>query len=171
MILVVKALHVVSFVSWFAALLYGVRLFIYHSEALSKPAAERGVLHAQFQVMERRLWLGIGLPASILTVGFGLWLAGLTQAWSQGWLHVKLLAVTGLLAYHHVCGGIRKRLSRGENWGGPGRLRLFNELGTVFLVGIVFLAVTREPASAAAAVGVFLALGAGIFGVLRLRRS
>lgn len=54
-----KALHIVGFVSWFAGLLYVVRLFIYDVEAAARPEAERRVLRAQLHVMQRRLWSGI----------------------------------------------------------------------------------------------------------------
>ncbi|HTL11559.1 MAG TPA: CopD family protein [Bdellovibrionota bacterium] len=156
---ILKALHVVAFVSWFAALLYGVRLFIYHVEAIEGVAAERLTLHRQFTVMERRLWLGIGLPASILTVGLGLALAFLTDAWAQPWFHWKMLGVVGLLGYHHVCGRLRKRLAKSEVPWSSRSLRIFNEVGTLFLVLIAFLAVTKSPSQAGVAGAVFLVLG------------
>ena len=71
MYLFAKALHIVGFVTWFAGLFYIVRLFIYHVEAAARPEPERSLLHAQFTLMERRLWLAITVPAMVITVVFG----------------------------------------------------------------------------------------------------
>jgi len=71
----------VAVVSWFAGLLYIVRLFIYHVEAAARPEAERAVLQAQFAIMERRLWYGNHLAAFIATAVFGIWLMILVRAY------------------------------------------------------------------------------------------
>ena len=62
---VLKALHLIFVITWFAGLFYIVRLFIYHVEA------EREVLQEQFKIMERRLWYGITWPSAILTLILG----------------------------------------------------------------------------------------------------
>src|SRR4051794_2260017 len=92
-----KALHIVGFVSWFAGLFYIVRLFIYHVESQAKPEPERGILHAQYTVMERRLCRAITVPAMVITFVFGGRLAMIYVApfpTFPTWLAVKL----GLLA-------------------------------------------------------------------------
>ena len=68
-----KALHIIFVVTWFAGLFYIVRLFIYHSEAESKPEPERSILQKQYKLMEKRLWYGITWPSMILTITFGSW--------------------------------------------------------------------------------------------------
>ena len=72
--LVVKALHIIFVVSWFAGLFYLGRLFIYHAEALEKPEPDRSILVPQFALMERRLWAAITNPAAIATFATGAWL-------------------------------------------------------------------------------------------------
>ena len=64
----VKAFHIISMVTWFAALFYLPRLFVYHAMSDDKVSLER------FKVMERKLYRGIMTPSAIATLGFGLWL-------------------------------------------------------------------------------------------------
>ena len=69
-----KALHIVFFVSWFAALFYMVRLFIYATDAQSKDEVARPILTHQLVTMQRRLWYIIGWPGMIGTFVFGTWM-------------------------------------------------------------------------------------------------
>jgi len=50
---VIKSLHFIFVVSWFAGLFYIVRLFIYHTEAFSKEELEQTILVKQFTIMEK----------------------------------------------------------------------------------------------------------------------
>ena len=74
MFLVIKSLHIVFVVSWFAGLFYLVRLFVYHTEAQEKEQPERNLLSTQFSIMEKRLMNAITTPAMVIT-----WLTGLTM--------------------------------------------------------------------------------------------
>jgi protoporphyrinogen IX oxidase len=145
-----KAMHVIGFVSWFSGLLYLVRLFIYHVESAQKPEPERSVLHAQFVVMERRLWRAITVPAMVLTVVFGSYLAAVyiganrRQLQVASWLFVKFGFVGALLVYHLFCGTIRNELADGQCRWTSARLRQWNELATLLLVTIVMLAVFKS---------------------------
>jgi protoporphyrinogen IX oxidase len=170
-----KALHVVGFVSWFAGLFYIVRLFIYHVEAGARPEPERRVLHEQFTIMERRLWLAITVPAMVLTLGFGGGLAwyylSAVSLRAAPWLAVKLLLVAVLLVYHHVCGRIRKQLAEGRcRWTSP-RLRLWNELATLLLVAIVMLAVFKTLFNAVWGTLALICFGIGLGVAVRLVRK
>ena len=71
-IFLLKALHVVGFVSWFAGLFYLVRIFVYHAEADDRAEPERGILTRQFILMEQRVYGIISTPALVIT-----WVAGL----------------------------------------------------------------------------------------------
>src|SRR5882724_3573555 len=99
MYLYVKALHIIFIVTWFAGLFYVVRLFIYNREACDKPEAEKIILQQQFNIMIKRLWLGIAWPSCILTIIFGTWLTILLGS-IPGWLAIKIIFVFGLLLYH-----------------------------------------------------------------------
>ena len=99
LILYVKALHVAFMVTWFAALFYLPRLFVYH--AMSTDAATID----KFKIMERKLAVMMDIGAT-LTMVFGFWLL-FSYGWAlykhNGWLHVKLTLVALLVGYHVWC--------------------------------------------------------------------
>jgi len=143
--LVLRALHLIGIVCWFAGLFYLVRLFIYHVEAFDEAEPKRSILTAQFALMERRLWYAITVPAMILTAVAGTWLMfGYHDVIRESWLHVKLVFLAILFGYHYDCGRIRQRLARGERSHTSRQLRIYNEVATFLLVGIVFVAVSRN---------------------------
>ena len=162
--LVLKALHLVGIVCWFAGLFYVVRLFIYHTEANEDLQPKRGILIAQFTLMARRLWLGITVPAMVVTVVTGGWLLSYNAIAQSPWLHLKFALLAGLLAYHFHCGAIRTKLSAGVFKFSSGQLRAYNEVATFLLVGLVFTAVSKSVAT-----GLWSLLGCGgVFVVLFL---
>ena len=55
---VLKSLHIIFVVSWFAGLFYMVRLFIYHTEAQLKEENAKHILSDQFQIMEKKIVVG-----------------------------------------------------------------------------------------------------------------
>ncbi len=135
----IKTLHVVSVVAWFAGLFYIGRLFVYVREAMDKPEPERGILLAQLQTMTRRLWWGITQPAALSTVIFGGLLISMTGVMAQSWFHIKLLMLMGLIAYHLGCWLVVSRIAKGDVQWTSLEFRLFNEVPTIFLIGIVSL--------------------------------
>ena len=160
---IVKALHIIGFTCWFAGLFYVVRLFIYHTEARQEPGADR--LVEQLSLMQTRLWKGITTPAMIFTVIFGLWLAYLYGN-LPGWLTLKLALVLLLLGYHHLLGRIHRALHAGTSTWSSRSLRMINEVATLFLVAIVFVAVLKNALTLpliAAILGVFSVLLLGGF--------
>src|ERR1041385_4482747 len=136
-----RAVHIVFIVSWFSALFYIVRLFIYATEAQSKEEAAKNVLTSQLLLMERRLWYIIGWPAMIGSIVTGLWMLLLNSEYylSQKWMWLKLGAGIVLLVFYLVCQQIMRQQMKGNFRLTSMRLRLFNELATVLLVAIVFL--------------------------------
>lgn len=143
--LYVKAVHIIFVVSWMAGLFYIVRLFIYHTEANERPEQERTVLQRQFEVMESKLWNIITTPAMVLTVLAGVTMLYLNPALLQmKWMLVKLAFVAGLLVYHFVCQNIIKQLKKGVFKWSSTKLRLWNEVATIFLVAIVFVVILKN---------------------------
>ncbi len=146
-----KALHVVGFVSWFAGLFYLGRLLVNHAETDTRPATDRAVLQPEFSAMEWRVYKVILGPAVILTWAGGLGMVLIDETgWAArayfstgtaGWLYVKLALVLGLTGYHHYCKGIIRRMETGERPFSPWQLRLWNEVPTLFLVSVAFIAV------------------------------
>ncbi len=134
-----KAFHLMSLIAWMAALLYLPRLFVYHAGAA--PGSE---LSDTFKVMERRLLRGIMTPAMIGTWIFGLWLAIVGGYFSSGgWLHVKLLLVVAMSAFHGFCVRWMKDFAADRNRHPARFYRFANELPAVLMVGIVLLVVLK----------------------------
>lgn len=146
-----KALHIIFIVTWFSAMFYIVRLFIYSTEAKDKPEPERQILQTQLNRMAGRLWYGIGWPSAILTLLLGpavLWQGGYLQNFgAHTWLHIKLGFVVLLYLYFFSLHRIFKRIQQGNYSWSSGRLRLWNEVATLFLVAIVMLAVVKQAMS------------------------
>ena len=141
----IKAVHIIFMVSWMAGLFYIVRLFIYHTEANEREENERVILQRQFRIMESKLWNIITTPAMILTVIAGALMLYLNPSLlGIGWMQIKLLFVSGLLMYHFKCQSVMKQLALGQfDWSST-RLRIWNEVATIFLVAIVFLAILKN---------------------------
>jgi protoporphyrinogen IX oxidase len=137
-----KALHVVSVVSWFAALLYLPRLFVYHAQ-IQNGTIDDVPGNARFKVMERKLF-GIMTIAAVLSLGFGVSMLALAPDYLlMRWLQLKLLLVFCVIAYHGACFALVQqfaadRNSRPERW-----YRIFNEVPALLLIGIVILAVVK----------------------------
>lgn len=138
-----KALHIIFVVSWFAGLLYMVRLFIYHAESETKSEEEKSVLQAQFKVMQYRLWYVITWPAAILATVFGYWLVYEMDLWTQPWMMVKLTLTTLLWGYQLVTHRIFIHFQNDRPTWTSQKLRVWNEVATLWLVSIVFVVVLK----------------------------
>ena len=70
MYLWIKAFHLIAVITWFAALFYLPRLFVYHvmTEASDTAGIER------FKIMERKLLNGIMTPSMVVAVALGVWM-------------------------------------------------------------------------------------------------
>jgi protoporphyrinogen IX oxidase len=145
----VKALHVVFVVTWFAGLFYIVRLFIYQREANDKDEPERGILVNQFKIMQKRLWYGITWPSAILCTIFGLWMlfANFGFYIEKPWMLLKLILVGGLWLYQIQCHVIFSQQRNGIYKFSSIKLRLWNEVATLFLFAIVFLVIVKSSGS------------------------
>jgi putative membrane protein len=137
--LVVKSLHIIFMVTWFAGLFYLPRLFVYH--ALATPDDRIGI--ERFKTMERKLFRGIMTPAATLTVAFGLWL-WLGYGITGGWLYAKLALVGMLIAFHIYLGMLLRDFANDRNHHGHVFYRWLNEIPALpILVAIVFLVVLK----------------------------
>ena len=134
--LIVKSLHIIFMVTWFAGLFYLPRLFVYHAMSDDRQSVER------FKVMERKLFFGIMTPGGILTVASGLWL-WLGWGFYGGWLMAKMLLVVVLIGYHLWCGKLVADFRRDQNSHGHVWYRWFNEFPVLVLIPVVFLVVMK----------------------------
>ncbi len=143
--LYIKAIHVIFVVCWFAGLFYMVRLFIYTKEANEKPEPAKSILVEQLLLMQKKLWFIITWPAFIGTFIFGGWMLILNSAiLTFPWMWLKLIFVGLLGLYHLQCHAYFKQQKAGIFNPSSFKLRLFNELATIFLVAIVFLIIVRS---------------------------
>ncbi|THF63859.1 CopD family protein [Pseudothauera nasutitermitis] len=133
--LVVKSLHIIFVVAWFAGLFYLPRLFVNHAMVTDAATIERLTL------MEHKLYRFM-TPLGILAVGLGLWL-WLGYGFQGGWLHVKTTLVLGLVGYHLYCGRLLRDFAAGRNTKSHVWFRVFNEVPVLVLFVVVFLAVLK----------------------------
>ncbi|MWV26338.1 CopD family protein [Aurantiacibacter rhizosphaerae] len=133
-----KAGHIIFVIFWMAGLFMLPRLFVYHQEA-----PEGSDEAAKFVDRERKLLKIILLPSIILVWVLGIALAITLDAWSQGWLHAKLLLVLILSGYHGYMAGYAKKLARGERPFSGKKLRLLNEVPGIAVALIVVLVIVK----------------------------
>lgn len=133
-----KVIHILSVISWMVGLLYLPRLFVYHAGVSSvSPTAQL------FQVMERRLYYGIMVPAMIFSLASGGILASILNIWSSGWMHLKLSSIFLLLCFHHMLNHWRRSLAKGGCQRSSNFFRLINEIPTILLIIIVISVVVK----------------------------
>ena len=139
------ALHIVFIVTWFSGMFYIVRLFVYNTEAGAKSEPEKSILRRQFTIMIKRLWFGITWPSAIITLILGPWVwLGKYNGELMGWLIIKLFFVAGLYVYHFTLHAIYKQQMKGIFKYSSQKLRIWNEVATIFLIAIVMLAVVKQ---------------------------
>ncbi|MEQ3763639.1 MAG: protoporphyrinogen oxidase HemJ [Alcanivorax sp.] len=134
-----KAFHIIAVITWFAAIFYLPRLFVYHADATDTISRER------FKIMERKLYRGIMTPSMVVVIALGTWMIALNPDFylSQGWMHAKLTLVTLLVVYHLYCGHLLKIFRDDRNERSHVFYRWFNEVPVFLLLGIIILVVVR----------------------------
>ena len=136
---VIQALHLLSVISWMVGLLYLPRLFVYHAEA------EIGTVRAEtFKVMERRLLKAIMTPAMVASFIFGMWLIALNHGLVfETWFQIKVVAILAMAACHGKFSKMRRLLENDVQPLSSKTYRIWNEVPTVLMIIIVFLAVLK----------------------------
>ena len=133
-----KAGHIIFVVFWMAGLFMLPRLFVYHQEC--EPDSPET---ARWIEREGKLIKIILTPSIGVVWVLGIALAFSIDAWSQSWLHAKLLLVLALSAYHGYLRGYAGKLAKGERPLSGKRLRLLNEVPGIALALIVVLVVVK----------------------------
>ncbi len=146
--LYLKALHLIFVITWFAGLFYIVRIFIYQTESNELDEPKRSILVEEYKRNAKRLWFAITWPSAILTLILGtLVLLQVPSYLSQGFMHIKLTLVLLLYIYQFYCHKIYKQLQKGTYRHSSIHLRIWNEVATILLVGIVFIIVLKNALS------------------------
>jgi putative membrane protein len=135
-----KALHVISFLAWSAGLFYLPRLFVYHCEVNFKTEA-----YERFSLMELRLLRIIMNPAMIATWIFGILIivSGGHEIAQQFWFKIKFVLVILMSGFHGYLASCRKKFLDGSNVKSAKFYRIINEIPTVLIIIIVFLAIFK----------------------------
>lgn len=133
-----KALHIISVMAWMAGLFYLPRLYVYHTQA-----SKGSELSETLKVMERRLLRAIMYPAMVSSLIFGILLLFEIQAWKQGWLHVKLLSIFGMIVFHFMLARYRIAFLEDRNQKSEKFYRMINEVPTVLMIVIVIMAIVK----------------------------
>ena len=137
---IIKSLHIIFVITWFAGLFYIPRLFIYYIDATKKPSTERNILTNQFSLIMNRLWYIITWPSSILALIFGFWLLILVPQWLyQNWMITKLFFVLSLVIYHLKTHFILKELEQGIVNYSSDFMRIWNEVTSIIPVSYTHL--------------------------------
>lgn len=141
---IIKAIHIIFIVSYFAGLFYIVRLIIYHTETQSVDEPERSIMQKQYRFMENRLWNIITVPAGIFTLITGIAMLCLNTAYlTQGWMHIKLTFVVLLIIYHFWVMKMLRQIKNNIYRYTSIQLRMLNEVATLLLFIIVFAVVLK----------------------------
>lgn len=144
--LFVKALHIISVITWMAGIFYLPRLFVYHVEGFQKRGVKAGSeMDLLFQHQERLLLKAIMTPSMVLTWFFGICLV-LTPGiidWSLSWIWVKFICVLLMSWFHFWLSDKRKTFLNENNKLTGKTYRLMNEVPTVLMVLIVFSVVLK----------------------------
>ena len=130
--------HIISLVSWFAALFYMPRLFVYHAENINNEGFVKVV-----KIMEMKIYKYIGIPAMWATIISGAYLAYEIGFGGNGWLHVKILLVLILMGYFFSLGYFREKFLKDECKKSGKFFRAYNEVPTILLLVIVALVIIK----------------------------
>lgn len=153
---VLKAVHIVFMVSYFAGIFYLVRIFVYYKDTDSFEDVKQKILREQYTFMARRLWNIITVPAFVLMLFSGLSMLfyyfphfPLLSTAPFSWFYFKILFLLVLFIYHFWCWKMVLKLKESGSETLPHaniKLRQANEVATFLLFLIVFLAVLKYAA-------------------------
>ena len=137
----IKAFHLVFVAAGCAGLFYLPRIFVNLAQVPADSHAER----ERLLVMARKLYrFSTLLMAVAIALGLWLWLGyRIGMGPGSGWMHVKLVLVVAVIAYHFQCRRLLHDFEqfgnrRSERW-----LRVFNEASVLLFAAIVVLVVVK----------------------------
>ena len=145
---IIKAVHIIFMVSYFAGIFYLVRLFVYYKDTDEFEENKKQVLREQYVFMARRLWNIITVPAGVIMLVTGIALIILNFGLMKTpWFHLKLTFLVGLAAYHYWCW---KKVLQIKGLDGNIlpianiKLRQANEIATFILFLVVFTVILKS---------------------------
>lgn len=145
---IIKALHIIFMVSYFAGIFYLVRIFVYYKDTDAFDEPKKNILREQYLFMARRLWNIITIPAGSIMAVCGIVLIILNPGLLNApWFHLKLTFLLGLAVYHFWCWKKVKQmvfLAGKEIPTSNLALRQANEIATFILFLVVFTVILKS---------------------------
>ncbi|MBN2866638.1 MAG: CopD family protein [Thiotrichales bacterium] len=131
-----KMFHILFMMSWMAGIFYLPRIFVHFVEG-----KEAGQDVARLAIMAKKLY-GFMTIMMMFAIGTGIWL-WVAYGFSGGWLHVKLLFVALLLAYHMWTKKRMKEMQEGHLNHSGVYYRWANEIPLVLATVILIMVVVK----------------------------
>ncbi|WP_404986653.1 CopD family protein [Chryseobacterium sp. M5] len=145
---IIKALHIIFMVSYFAGIFYLVRIFVYYKDTDAFSDEKKTILREQYTFMARRLWNIITVPAGVIMAVCGLVMIFLNSGlMKMPWFHLKLTFLIGLAIYHYWCWKkVKKLVELNGNTLETANLKLrqANEIATFILFLVVFTVILKS---------------------------
>ena len=145
--LLLKSLHIIFMVAWFAGLFYLPRLFVYHCDTFGTDGKIFDKIgNERFKLMERRLFRQITTPSAFLTLvsgGLLITIQGFSWFVESKWMHYKMTMIICLIGYHIYIGYYAYLFEMEKNKKSRNFFRIINELPVIALIMIVLLAVIK----------------------------
>lgn len=145
---ILKAVHIIFMVSYFAGLFYLVRIFVYYKDTDAFEETKKNILREQYVFMARRLWNIITVPAGMIMLASGIFMIFLNFGLMKTpWFHLKLTFLIGLAIYHYWSW---KKVLQIKNLSGNTlpitniKLRQANEIATFILFLVVFTVILKS---------------------------
>ena len=146
--LIIKALHIIFMVSYFAGIFYLVRIFVYYKDTDAFESPKKEILREQYVFMARRLWNIITVPAFVLMTIFGTILILMNPTLlHMSWFQFKIALLIGLFIYHYWSWKKVleiKNLQNDELKTANLKLRQANEIATFLLFLVVFTVILKS---------------------------
>ncbi|KQS91987.1 CopD family protein [Chryseobacterium sp. Leaf394] len=145
---IIKALHIIFMVSYFAGIFYLVRIFVYYKDTDAFDETKKNILREQYTFMARRLWNIITVPAGVIMTVCGLAMIFFNfNLMKTPWFHLKLTFLVGLAVYHYWCWKkvLKLKALNGKTLDTANiKLRQANEIATFILFLVVFTVILKS---------------------------
>lgn len=137
----IKTFHIIFVASWFSGLFYLPRIFV----NLAMLGEDDEVTRKRLILMSDKLFKFmtiLSLPSLIL--GLILWqFYGLGKGEGSAWMHIKVILVLAIGAYHYYCYKLLNSFRENKNQHSHIWFRWFNEVPVVLMVYVVALVVNK----------------------------
>ena len=146
--IIIKALHIIFMVSYFAGIFYLVRIFVYYKDTDDFADEKKKILREQYIFMARRLWNIITVPAGVIMTVCGITMILLNFGlMKMPWFHLKLTFLVGLAFFHYWAWRkllLIKKLNGEMLSTSNVKLRQINEIATFILFLVVFTVILKS---------------------------